>query len=267
MPRLGWQDQLLYWSAMILGFGGAVICPLFSVYYQEKLVSQNPDVIAHVGNGGVIYAFWLSGWLFVFGLVIATVFYQRRIPVFGRSDIQYGPPTYPRIYPFLRKNNPKYWQSPKKLAQKKIRNMILAIGVLISLLFSIAMYPHSLYGRFELLYDGSVVCFDSQNQESAHYRLNDMESVRLDVSSSGKRLRDRRWYAEIVFTFSDGKLCSYSVRSLGDDWTEAIRTAIELKVRYGNLVSIENADQLWQVIRDQKMTTAEKDLLYQLFKT
>lgn len=41
---------------------------------------------------------------------------------------------------------------------------------------------------------------------------------------------------------------------------------MELKVRYGDLMSIEDADQLWKVVRDQDMTTAEEDLLYQLFE-
>jgi hypothetical protein len=266
MPKLGWKDLLLYWSLMILGYGGSFATLLFPIFYCGKVAERNPDMIAYSGGNGVLYGFWLAIWLLIFGVIVTAGFYEPRRPIFGRSDIKYGPPAYPRIYPLLMKNKPKFWKSRKKLAQEKMERTVLVAALLTTLLLGIVLYPHSLYERQELLYDGSVVFYDTCNQESAHYRQHDMESVRLDVSSSARKYRRRSWYAENTFMFSDGKSCSYSVRTLGDDWTEAIRTAMELKVRYGDLMSIEDADQLWKVVRDQDMTTAEEELLYQLFE-
>jgi hypothetical protein len=265
MPKLGWKDLLLYWGLMILGYGGCFATLLFPLFYCGVVAARNPDMIAYSGGDGILYSFWLAIWLLIFGVIVTAGFYEPRRPIFGRSDIKYGPPAYPRIYPLLMKNKPKFWQSSKKLAQKKMERTILVVVLLATLLLGIVLYPHSLYARQELLYDGSVVFYDTCNQELAHYRQRDMESVSLDAERSGGK--NPHWYARFAFAFTDGKECSFSVYSLGDDWSDAIRTAEGLKARYGNLVAITDADDLWKVVMDQDLTPTEEEMLYRLFET
>lgn len=268
MPKLGWKDMLLYWTAMILTGGGAIFSLFFPIFYRNEISSSNPDVIAALDGQGTLHFLWLVVWFAIVFLWILTEPYQHRYPVFGRSDIKYGPPAYPRVYPLLMKEKPKYWVSPKKVARNQKLLKTASCILLFTLIFSIAMYPRSLYGRFELLQDGSVVEYDPYNQQAEHYSIGEIESVCLDVKrSSGGKYTSGDWYARMAISFTDGERCAFSIRKFGDDWASALQTAQLLKDTYGSLFYIEDTDILWKVVRDWDMTFEESAMLYQLFET
>lgn len=267
MPKLGWKDQLLYWAGMLATGVGALFCLFFPIYYRDKLSASNPLALSWDMGEGSLHHLWLSFWLFFACILIITVFYQNRTPVFGRSDIRYGPPAYPRVYPLLMKNKPKYWQSEKAKAKSTARKRIIISVLLVSFLFCAALYSLSLAGRYELLNDGTVVVFDSHNRQKAHYAINDIESVCLDTDiAGGGRYGAVSWYASVTIRFSDGEHCEFSVRSFADNWTDAIHITQTLKGNYGSLFYIEGAEDLWKVVLDTDMTSAEQELLYQLFE-
>lgn len=266
MPKLGWIDQLLYWTAMLLTGGGAFFLLLFPTYYRSELADANPLTLSWCDGEGVLHMLWLVFWLFLACILIASVFYPSRRPIVGRRDIRYGPPAYPRIYPLFMKGKQE-WRSKKAIAADARGRRVIITTLIVSFLFCAALYPLSLFGRFELRSNGTIVAYDSHNREDAHYALRDIESVCLSTSSSGGgRYGSPTWYAKLSFQFSDGETCSFSLRSFAETWTESIRIAEELKETYGALLRIEGEKNLWRVVRDTTMSPEEERMLYQLYE-
>lgn len=267
MPKLGWKDQLLYWTAMLTTGIGAIIILLFPTYYRDKLTDSNPLALSWCTGERSLHNLWLGFWLFFACILIITVFYQNRTPVFGRTDIRYGPPAYPRVYPLFMKNKPKHWQSEKAKAKAVSRRRIVISVLVVSFLICAALYPLSLFGRYELLNDGTVVVFDSHNRQETHYAISNIDEVLLDTyKTAGGRYSSGSWYARVEITFDDGENCSFSVMSFADNWTDAIHRAQILKRIYGDKLHIEGTEDLWKVVLDTDMTSTEEELLYQLFE-
>ena len=86
MPKLGWQDQLLYWTVMILAAGGSFVSFIFPSYFRRRLSSVNPNAVSWVAGEGSFRCCWLALWLLCCWGIVYTVFYQNRRPVFGRTD-------------------------------------------------------------------------------------------------------------------------------------------------------------------------------------
>lgn len=264
MPKLGWKDLCLYWFLIIMCFGGALVSAFFPDYYRSKLVEANVNAVTYTSGNGMLHFLWLTMLLFIMSIVICAGPYQRRYPVFGRKDVRYGPPAYPRIYPLLMKNKPKHWKGKNETARKKRAVIISAVVLSALLVFSLAIYPRSIYGRYELLQDGTVIVFDSHNRQTEHYSMDEITAVCLDTQIAGGK-HSSRWRALLKITFTDGESCRFSIMTLGDDWTQAIQKAHQLKAYYGSLVSIEGAEDLWKVARDADMTEEEKMQLFDLY--
>lgn len=261
MPKLGWKDQILYWAGMLITGIGGLFCLFFPTYYRNTLAAGNPLVLSWDAGAGNLHSLWLYFWLF-FACILILVLYRKRIPIFGHSDIRYGPPAYPRVYPLLMKNKPQHWQG--EIAKKKAatRKWIIAGALLTSFLLCVALYPSSLANRYELLKDGTVVSFDSHNRQKARYAISDIETVCLDT----ERTR-RTWHARITIRFSDDEHCDFSIKSFADNWTDALYIAQMLKENYGPTFYIEDTQNLWRVVLYNKdMTSEETELLYQLFE-
>ena len=265
MPQLGWKDIILYTAGMFLTLGGSVVALFFPMYIRQYL--STPEAITSAAGKGYLCFVWLAIWLLMTGVFLHSL-YKKRFPIFGRSDIEYGPPAYPRIFPLLMKNKPKYWQSPKAVARKRIKFSLLSCFVLLTFVFSVALYPRSFYGRYELLRDGTVTVYDTHNQKTEHYALGDIETVVFytDYSKAGKR-SPGHWHAKMALTFTDDESCSFSIEGFGPDWTTAIHTAQLLKESYGLRVSIEGEENLRAVVFDEHMNSEEARLLYELFET
>ena len=266
MPKLGWQDMLLYWTLMLGSFVGAFAAFVFPFLFREHLADANPQVLTCSSGERSLSCLWLVFWLFLILIIIGAGPYSKRIPVFGRKDIKYGPPAYPRVFPLLMKNKPQYWESEQaKASKKKLRRF--AIGALIAtFLFSAAVFPQSLYGRYELRTDGTVVVFNCQNKETEHYYLHEIESVSLyTYYDGGKGSHD--WEIGFKIRFTDNDDCRFNAYTLKDNRTDSFRELQRLKEIYKSFFSIEGQDKLPRVGRDQALTAEESKLLYALFDT
>ena len=264
MPKLGWKDQLLYWAGMLTAGIVALFCLFFPTHYRNKLSATNPALLSWDVGSGYLHSLWFCFWLFLLCILI-LVFYQKRIPVFGRDDIRYGPPAYPRVYPLLMKNKPRHWQGENAKKKHATRKWIITGALLTSFLLCAALYPSSLASRYELLKNGTVVAFDSHNRQKARYAISDIEAVCLDTERTGGR--NRSWYARITIRFSDDEHCDFSIKSFADNWTDALYIAQKLKENYGPVFYIEDTQNLWRVaLYNTDMTSEEIELLYQLFE-
>ena len=266
MPKLGFWDGLVYWILMIVGYGGSVVC-LFAPLIQRRLLTEaNPNALAcDMEVAEILFGFWLALWLLVMAILVTTKLYLPRIPIFGRPTIQYGPPAYPRVYPVLMKNKPVHWESQAAVRKRRQSRAILAGVLIVTLIFSAAMFPLSLYSRQELLRDGTVMAYDSRNQPT-HYELEDLESVRLYIERSGGRHQLKKYYPYLELRLRDGTLCVFFVKSMGDGWTDALQNARKLKEYYGDFLVIEAGGKLESVVIDNHLSAAQRRLLYELFE-
>lgn len=260
MPKLGWKDQLFYWSLIIpnmaLSLGGIFI----SLLAQEKVAFSDSRVVASTVGEGNLNSFFLMLWCLIAFVVILAGFQQHRVPVFGRKDITYGPPKYDNVYPLLSKDLPRKKLSP---SQKRWR-IIGAMLILGSFLFSAAMFPRSFYGRAVLLEDGTIEVYNASNALTRYYSADEITEVRMDTYSSGKY--GGNWKAEMVVTMEDGEFFRFAAHSFAGDDLHQLQTMLTLKEGYGEIVTIDGAEELAKVIRSQKYDAEAQALLLELFQ-
>lgn len=266
MPKLGAADQCLYWFSMLLTGGGCIAAIIVPILLRSEIAFADDRVVAFTEGRGVGNYLYLFAWLFIVLLAIAGGPYQQRRPIFGRRGVKYGPPAYPRIYPLLMKDKPKFWVSPKVQAnQKKLRLFLTALA-LVTLLFSLAMFPRSLYGREVLYRDGTVAVYSPGDREEAHYKFSEITSVELDTYyRTRRRSFSGSWNVRMTIHLADGDTFYFSSGDFSGDWTTTLETMLALKERYGSLVAIAGTEHLSDVVYSRELNAAEKALLYQLF--
>ena len=55
MPKLGWEDQLLYWTAMVLTGGFSILGTFIVLLAQDDIAFSDPAVIARTVGQGNLY--------------------------------------------------------------------------------------------------------------------------------------------------------------------------------------------------------------------
>lgn len=262
MPKLGWKDQLFYLSLIILTGAGAFIAVVLAAHLQNKIAFADECVIAKTVGAGNMNMVWLPIWLFFACALLVAGPYQRRTPIFGRSDIRYGPPAYPSKYPLLMKNRPKPWVSKKDLARKRKYRVIFITVASVTFLFSLAAYPMSFCGRSVMREDGTLATYDALNRQEKTYALSEITEVRLNTYASG---RGWSWKAEMAVETSDKEQYRFAVHSFEGSYAKSLQTMLQMKELYGSRIVVDGRDDLWKVVRDQNLDTDEESLLYQLF--
>lgn len=264
MPKLGWQDRLLYTLLIVVTFGGALACLFFLRINRDRLLSA--DALTYEDDISFMYGLFLFFFLLTVGIIVILGPCRKRIPVFGRKGVRYGPPAYPRVFPLLMKNKPQYWESASKIKKRKKRKIILTVFLVCSFLLSTFLYSRSLCGRYELMNDGSVKVFDYKNRETEHYKSHQIQSVCVSIYRSGGH-RSVSYNLGMFVSLPDGEEYLFRVDKFGDDWNSALRQALSLKDRYGVIFSAEDEDDFWKFFLYNHLTPQEKELLYQLFET
>ena len=266
MPKLGFRAQLIYITAMILTMGGALAVMILQMILQDRIAFSDPEVVAYRAGRGYGNMMFLFFWLFFAGIIILAGPYQSRLPIFGIRGFKYGPPAYPRIYPLLMKNKPKSWVSPKKQAAQRKGRKIAAAFLLATLVFSIAMFPRSLYGREVLMQDGTITIYSPSNREAEHYKFSDVESVTLETYKYTPSKSLPQWSIRMVIHTRDGEDFYFTCGSFRGKYPEALTLMMEMKARYGGLVTIEGTDNLGKSAIDMNLNPEERALLYALFE-
>jgi len=265
MPKLGWQDLLLYWAAMILMGGFSLGSHFLVLFLQDSIAFSDPKVIARTVGNGNLYYFLISIWCLA-AFVLITGPYESRYPIAGRSDIQYGPPAYPPIYPLLMRNKPKSRVSPKEAQKKKRVRWTVAAVLVITFLVSAAVFPLSLYGRTVLNEDGTVTVYDTRNREVHHYTTAEIMSVELGTYYSSGRYSGS-WHLHFIITTSDSETYKFAAHSFAGTDLQQLQTMLHVKEKtYANQCSVSGLENMQNVIQDQYRREAERLLVYQLFE-
>lgn len=265
MPKLGWKDLLLYWTGMLITGGGAVLAIFYPLVVREDIVFRDTNVIASSGRGG-IHFMWITIWLTVMCCLIAVA-YERRYPVFGRSDIKYGPPAYPRTFPLLMKNKPQYWVSPSRIALRKKVFCFGTVVMLVFLLISVRLYPSTLYERADLYQNGSITVVNSDNEVEKSYGRGEVESVSIQTRRQTRRRSvESNWYVDMIISLGDGEKFWFSNTDFRGDTEAALQAMLSLKQCYNCPMRIGTADHLNKVVQYYELNEYETSLLYQLFE-
>ena len=266
MPKLGWKDQLIYWVAIILTGGFSLGSHFLVLVMQDNIAFSDPQVIARTVGRGNLFYFLLCLWCLIGFVLILLGPYQNRFPIFGRSNIKYGPPAYPRTYPLLMKNKPKHWISPKEAQKKKQARIIVAMVLGLTFLISVAVFPLSLYGRAVLHEDGTVVVYNARNREVHHYTTDEIVSVELEPYRSSGRYTSS-WHLNFVITTDDSETYNFAAHSFAGTDLQQLQTMIHVKEElYDNQCLISGLKDVQKVIQSQYRQSDEKALVYQLFE-
>lgn len=266
MPQLGWKDQLIYWVAIILTGGFSISGAVIVLLVQDAIAFSDPAVIARTVGQGNLHFIWLVLWCLIAFVLILAGPYQQRIPILGRSDIKYGPPAYPRVYPIFMRNKPNYWVSPKEAQKKKKLRLIVAILLTVTFLISAAVFPLSLYGRAVLNEDGTVTVYDARNREEHHYTTDQIASVELGTYQASGRYSSS-WHLHFVITTVDSETYKFAAHSFSGTELQQLQTMLHVKDElYDNQCVISGLENVQKVIQDQYRQADERALVYQLFE-
>lgn len=266
MPKLGWKDQMLYVTVLVLTGGFPIFGWLIVMQIQDTIAFSDPQVIAKTVGEGNMHCVWLMLWSMVVFVLIYAGPYQNRLPVFGRTDIKYGPPAYPRVFPVLMKNKPQYWVSPRTAQKKKQARIIVAILLAVTFFISAAVFPLSLHGRAVLNEDGTITVYDAKNREIHHYTYDEVTSVELGTYQSSGRYSGS-WHIHFVIYTSDSKTYNFAAHTFSGTDLQQLQTMLHVKeTLYGNQCLISGTENLRKVIQDQYHQADERALVYQLFE-
>ena len=267
MPKLGWQDLLLYWTGFLCTGGGAVAAIVMPLRTRFDIAFESPDVIATSALEGSVHFLWLTLWLITMGCLIAVP-YRKRYPVFGRKNLKYGPPAYPRVFPLLMKDKPQYWVSEKKAAFRRKAIRIGSAVMTIWLFIGIILYPNTLYHRADLYGNGTIAVHNGSNEHEYSCGYGDVEFVQFRVSSRRRSRRSfgrRCWYIEFVAVLRDGQQIRFENSEFRGDWMELLEAMRSLKQRYATKMAIVGADNVQKVVDYHGLNEHEAALLYELF--
>lgn len=264
MPKLGWKDMLLYWTAMV-GLGLFIIAGFFiPMIIRNQIAFADTSVLAAAPDPGNIGFLWLPLLCCVPWVMIYSLF-QRRIPVFGRSDIKYGPPAYPRIYPVFMKNKPQFWVSQKEVKRKKRIRLIIAGLLIIAFSICIPLYISSPYPRSVLYSNGSVSVYDTSNELVETYHPGEISYVELTTDSSAYKGKVS-WFIVFNIHLENGKIFSFSINHFQGSSTQALESMLYAKENlFGDRLWISGTEDLPQVIVYRCATAQDEQLVYKLF--
>lgn len=264
MPKLGWQDHLLYGILeAVTGCGSLAV--LFGFFKLQEHYAFSYEEVAAVNSGiGNMNMGFMSTWLWVvFVLIFCT--HISRYPVFGNKKVRYGPPGYPRVYPLLMKNKPKHWVSQLEVEKKKKEQKWIAIALVSTFLFCLVMLGLSVCGREVLCYDGTVQVYNARNRQKEDCKFSDITQVTLETDLSSGSRSSPDWYVQMKIHLQNGETYSFYHTAFRGDTKHQLKTMIAMKDCYGDLLVIDSSPNLQGVIKDFYFDTEEQTLLYQLF--
>ena len=264
MPKLGWQDNLIYGVLSVLLFVLAMCPLLLPILLKEAVSFRDPQVVAFAGTGdlwGLIPMFFL----FMLTIIFMAVYWGQRYPIFGRKDISYGPPGYPSIYPLLWKNKPQIRRSQKEAEQDKKETRTMVVVLTAVLVVTLALGALAYCGRETLCRDGTVVVYNSFNRETDNRTPEELSAARVDTYTYKNRRSPRGYSVELNLKFQDGSTCRFVLGNFRGDDLEALQTLLTLKEGYGSLFQVGDTTYLREVAWDMHLTPEEETLLYQLF--
>lgn len=225
-----------------------------SVFQDTRILAQKNLFTVILGLLGCFLSLgltWLLDWL-----------RRKKQPIFGKSNITYGPPQWKPVYPLFSK---QFWHMV--LGKKKQLAAVLCITLLIVFVISVAT-SLGLPPRKCLLDDGSIQVYNCLDQNTATYHPSDVARVRIYTCVFSRRGFDD-WGTEIEITMHNDEQFHFSYRDfqrLDNDIHGSITGMHQIKSCFDpGIVILEGTDNIDRVIRSMDLNQREINLLYSLF--
>lgn len=269
MPPLSFRDQLIYWTVFLLLCAADLALLLGPMPWRRKIAFSDPTVIAWEENASMLWQFVPLLTFFLMTLILWTMAYRDRRPIFGRKHFKYGPPGWPRVYPLFMKNKPAVWVSERKKKQRKQ----IAVLLLSLLLVSFIPLPFSLYGRSCLCSNGDVVQYNMFNTQICTFTGEDIFHVEFETYSYNLSRRSfiKKYSVQMVVKTNRGKTYIFDYGDFRNEEAPETLSGMEamlhIKECYNpGIIHYHGAEDLEYVIEDQALDPKETDALYQLFE-
>lgn len=261
MPKLSFVDKLIYGVLCVLLVAVSGLIIAIPLIFRNRIAFADPLMVAAVARGGIYWMLVPFVTFLTMGASILGIAHGGRYPIFGRRDIQYGSPKYPKVYPLFMKNKPKVWVSENAKKSKKT----IAVVLVVILLLSFVPYPLSFYGRDCLYRDGSIGQYNAFNVKTRSFLPRDITAVKIKTTrSSSRRGVSDHYGVTVTLTANVGESYSFGAGDFeSNDWLSQM---LALKCRYdSHIITYETEYPLESVIREYNLSEEETALLYQLF--
>ena len=262
-PPLSFLDQCIYGIGFLLVIVIFVFIFWFYVAFTHRFALQDSFVIAVDERLTTLWFFPFCFYLGISLLVIVSVPYRMKKPIFGNSKITYGPPHWESIYPLFGKQKNKRKPSSKE----RKGTSVLFFGWLIIFFVFFFLSFFSLFGRNTLMQNGDITVYNVFNQEKRNYSVMDISMLEIQTGSySTGRGFTTHWRTKYEFTMNDGRSYEFVGSCFRSD-----RDAFENMIKMKTLVDrrkiiIKGVENLDKVIYDNHYTPEELELLYELFE-
>ena len=262
-PPLSKTDKLIYKMGYLVIALLAMLLVVATIFLVEQIAFADNSVMASNSRGFLLILPFM-----MYAIISVLIFWYNahssRKPIFGNPDITYGKEPWQNFYPLFSKERKKRVLRPSTL---KFRKKILSLwlGGFCTCLILACL---GLLGRVSLMQNGDITVYNSLNKEKETYSVTDISEFAIytfkDISRVGST-----WRIRCTFVMSDGHSHSFSDyyfrSSKGSN--DAFESMLKMKTLVDSRkIVIEGKENLDKVIEDQKYTTEELALLYELFE-
>lgn len=262
-PPLSLVDKLIY-GILTISFPVISIFVLifFAEFLPEKLAYLDPYVLAC----------WPEGFLWVlpiasfipFLMVIPVIYAEKRQPIFGNR--RYKAPAFShtiKVEPLL---SPEFWQtlslSSKQRIKKTVNYLLIALAACL-LCAALGLAP-----RYVFTYQREFIRYNSFNYPTDSRSIYDTQKLIIRTTHYRNR-GSESWDISMDFVFDLNKDTTYALRPGYFEQMsreEVLRHMLYLKSHFNaDKYEVSGTDLLADVVRYQKYTDTEAELLYQLF--
>lgn len=262
-PSLSSVDRFIYWLLVVLSCTAGIFgYPIVMGSFRTKIF-QDANILAQSNPGLVILGFF--GLILGGGLAMGfDALRRRKQPIFGKNGIQYGPPQWKAVYPLFSR---AFWKRFLNDRKRITRNTVVAV-----LLIAVSACATALgVPPRDCLYDdGSIAVYDCMNQNTRSYTASDVSKVKILTYAFHDHNGFDDWALQLRLTMEDGEMFVFSYRDFragSDDIHGAISGIRQIKACFDpEIVSLEGAEYLSNVIRDMHLNQDEIELLHSLFE-
>ena len=260
-PSLSKLDKGIYYCLTACFFAAAIFLYPVIVGTFRRSVFENRHILAQ-NNTGIVIPVFFCMFLFLGFAVGIDWLRRKKQPIFGKSNVQYGPPQWKPIYPLLSK---PFW---KNLCSNKKSLTISVLCTMLLLAIMTAVTALGLPPRECLYDDGRILAYNCLNEETEKYSPSDVERILISTYRSGGR-GSRPWGIEIKISMRDGKEFLFRDRdfqTLDDHIRGSLTGMHRIKSCFDpGIITCFGENNIPDVIRDKDLNEQEAEMLYLLF--
>ena len=261
-PSLSVLDKGIYYCLIAFScVAGLFLYPAIIGNFRRSIF-QDTHILAQGNPGIVILGFF--GLFMGGGFALAFDWLRRKKqPIFGKSDVKYGPPQWKPIYPLLSK---QFWFALYSNKKRMVLSGLCALALIVTVVF-VAML--GLPPRECLYDDGSILVYNCFNEKTAEYSHSDVEKIRIYTRTYHDRRGPDNWGIEMKLSMKGGEEFFFSYRDFqttDDKVGGSIAGMYQIKISFDpSIITVDGKENVAYVARDMNLNQQEIDLLYLLF--